>query len=268
MKFQPRTPLHEALYTYLRALPFHHFVGEYKDIIDKARIDTPTYQVKRELRAFCNDLSDQIGEPIDPGTPVTSIDEFSLFVEENVITLGKLVKAATGIDGRKDQLLEVTPFANKILHSHVFHEHGKTPFHTTNLSATDCVAALCTVRHQQKVKTQYAPFWVGRPSTDISRTRLLSHLDKRRDITDLYVEDYIPHGSSQLLYDGFRQFHAFIEGRTELHQAWVEFHMTRLDCYINCLQFTDIDCIDVSVNDMNQYCEHMAIQAVRRLGYA
>src|SRR3546814_7555231 len=36
-KFQPRTPLHEALYTYLRALPFHHFVGEYKDIIDKAR---------------------------------------------------------------------------------------------------------------------------------------------------------------------------------------------------------------------------------------
>src|SRR3546814_15196431 len=78
--------------------------------LDKARIDTPTYQVKRELRAFCNDLSDQIGEPIDPGTPVTSIDEFSLFVEENVITLGKLVKAATGIDGRNDQLLEVTPF--------------------------------------------------------------------------------------------------------------------------------------------------------------
>src|SRR3546814_5296343 len=100
-----------------------------------------------------------------------------------------------------------------------------------------CVAALCTVRHQQKVKTQYAPFWVGRTSTDISRTRLLSHLDKRRDIPDLYVEDYIPQGASQLLYDRFRQFHAFIEGRTELHQAWMEFHMTRLDCYINCLQF-------------------------------
>src|SRR3546814_7356215 len=129
-KVQPRTPLHESLYTYLRALPFHHFVGEYKDIIDKARIDTPTYQVKRELRAFCNDLSDQIGEPIDPGTPVTSIDEFSLFVEENVITLGKLVKAATGIDGRKDQLLEVTPFANKILHSHVRSEE-----HTSELQS-------------------------------------------------------------------------------------------------------------------------------------
>src|SRR3546814_12939709 len=136
--------------------------------------------------------------------------------------------------------MEVTPFAKKILHSHVFHEQGKKPFHTTNLAATDCVAALCTVRHQQKVKTQYAPFWVGRTSTDISRTRLLSHLDKRRDIPDLYVEDYIPQGASQLLYDRFRQFHAFIEGRTALTQAWLELHLKRLDLSIKYLQLTTI----------------------------
>ena len=264
-RFQSKAPLHEALYTYLRTLPFHHFVGEYREVIETARIDTPTHSIRRELKALCDDLSDQLGEPIASDTTVTSIDQFPLFVEENATTLRKLVKAAIDLDIRNDALPDVIPLAIKVLHSHVFHEWGETPLHATNLSAADCVAALCTIRHQQMVKTRYVPFWIGQGSKDRNRNRLLSHLDPERRIEDLYKEDYIPEGASQLLYDRFRQFHAIIEGRMELHQAWMGFHMARLDGYIRSLQFTDIDCIDTAVNDLNAYCELMAIQAVRSL---
>ena len=264
-KFQSKAPLHEALYTYLRTLPFHHFVGEYKEVIETARIDTPAHSIRRELKAFCGDLSDQLGEPIASDTPVTSIDQFPLFVEENATTLRKLVKAAIDLDIRNDALPDVIPLSNKVLHSHVFHEWGETPLHATNLSAADCVAALCTIRHQQMVKTPYIPFWIGQGSKDRNRNRLLSHLDPERRIEDLYKEDYIPEGASQLLYERFRQFHAVIEGRVELHQAWMGFQMVRLDGYIRSLQFTDIDCIGAAVNDLNAYCELMAIQAFRSL---
>ncbi len=264
-KFESRVPLHEALYTYLRTLPFHHFVGEYKEVIKAARIDTPTRSIRRELKAFCDDLSDRIGSPIAPETPVTSIDQFSSLVEENSLAFCKLVKAAIGLDIRRDALTDIIPLATKILHSHVFHEWHRTPLHVLNLSATDCVAALCTVRHQQKVKTPYMPFWIGQGSKDRSRSRLLSHLEPERSIHDLYVDDYIPEGASQLLYDKFRQFHALIEGRIELHQAWMEFQMARLDGYARALQFTDIDCISRAVDGLNTYCELMAIQAVRCL---
>src|SRR3546814_18995326 len=76
-RFQPRTPLHEALYTYLRALPFHHFVGEYKDLIDNARIATPTYQVNSNLSALCSDLSKHHRNPIDTGHTRTPNTKFS-----------------------------------------------------------------------------------------------------------------------------------------------------------------------------------------------
>lgn len=254
------SPLHEKIYIYLHTLPFFHYVGELKENLETAEIDWVTYPAYEQIDAFCKELSERTGEDIRADTPITSIEEFPDFLSRYSLPLGKLVKHVTGIHSERRDLLSITDEARKVLHAYVFHQWHRTPAHVTNLTAADCVAALCAIRHQQKVKTNFTSSWVGQESGEQTTSRLLSHLDPGRSIDELYVEDYIPPGAMQILYYRFCGFHSKIIDIGDRHDTWLDFQLARLQRYSDCFLYNDIDLIDQAVDDFNIFCEAQAYQ--------
>jgi hypothetical protein len=267
---RPRTwetsrSLSELLYTYLRTLPFFHWVGEVTTAtLKQAAIAIPVAHIHEEIEQFCRSLSTQTGEDIHGDTPVTSIDHFPAFATQHVVAFSKLIESATSIRSERRDLLRILDEANKVLHAYVFHQWHRTPTHVINLSVTDCVAALCTIRHQQKVKTTYTASWIGQDQYEQTTTRLLSHLGDDRPIDELYDHDYIPQGATQILHYRFAGFHAAFAGLRERHQAWLDFQMVRLQRYADCLVSNDVDCINRELSDFHSLCQLYAIQAARR----
>lgn len=258
-------PAHEALYTYINTLPFFHFVGEYKKIIELARISPPVPSMQDEIKQFCKELSEQTGESIGYNTPITSVEEFPEFIQKHDVQLRALVESATGISSRKDDFVDTANLTSKVVNAYVFHQEHKIPLHVTTLSAADCVAALCTVRHQQKEKTNYSPAWIGRSNKEI-QTSPLKQMDRKRGIEELYSDDYIPHGAMQFMYYRFCEFHAGFIDDMERHNAWMGFQVARLERYAKCFLSNDIDQINRSIMDLNTFCSLQAIQASRRFG--
>jgi len=262
--WQTSRTLSELIYTYLRTLPFFHWVGEMTTaILRDAEIEIPIKSIQGEIDHFCKSLSNQTGRDIHGDTPFLSIDSFHEFATQHVLALGKLIESATGIQSNKRDLISIQNEARKVLHAYVFHQWHRTPTHVINLSVTDCVAALCTIRHQQKIKTKYTPSWIGQDQYERTTTRLLSHLGGDRSIAELYDHDYIPQGATQILHYRFSGFHAAFVGERERHRAWLDFQVVRLQRYADCLASNDLDFIIREISDFHGLCKLYAIQAAR-----
>jgi hypothetical protein len=263
---QPRpavaAPLHEKLYIYLRTLPFFHFVGEYKrHFRAEESVGVQAHLIQSELKAFCERLSSETQLQIDESVPITSISEFPQFLSRHAQELCKLVQHATGIKSERRDLLGISDAVRKVLHAYVFHQWHRTPPTVVNLTVTDCVAAVATIRIQQKEKTPYTPQWVGQDSSGMTVTRLLSHLDSTRSIEELYEEDYIPQGALQILYHRFCIVYSKISGRDQRQLAWMEFQLARQAKYAECFANSDIDYINQELGRFIKFCMRSAFSA-------
>lgn len=258
-------PLHEALYTRIRALPLLHFVGEYQNIIRMAQLATHVPPLLDQITQFCETLPRTFGIRIQPHNHITSIEAFGSFVEEHALAVGKLVKQATGISSNRRDLLGIRNHAAKVLHAYLHHQGNQANLSETNLSTVDCLAALCVIRQQQNgdQKIAYTPRWIGQASGEISKN-VLNQLDKKKPIEALYKKDYIPHGTLQLLYNRFCAFQAAFVGQTDSHLAWVEFRLAHLKAYAACHAHTDISAITQSLQDLDDYCRWYAEQIVHQ----
>lgn len=263
-KLRTSQALPELIYTYLRTLPIFHWVGEMTtEVLKRAEIEIQIKPIYGDIENFCKSLSNQTGRDTHADTPITSIDGFPEFLTEHALALGKLIESATGIHSNRRDLIGIQNEAIKVLHAYAFHQWHRTPTHVINLSVTDCVAALCTIRHQQKVKTKYSPSWIGQDQYEQTTTRLLSHLGSDRSIAELYDHDYIPQGATQILYHRFGGFHAAFVGQMDRHHAWMDFQVVRLQRYVDCLVSNDVDCINREISDFHELCKLYAIQAAR-----
>lgn len=263
---QPRaaltTPLHEKLYIYLRTLPFFHFVGEYtRHIRAEEALELTVHPIPDKVNEFCNALSREMGFQVNERVPVTSIADFPEFLSRHTLEFSKLVQHATGIKSERRELLGISDAALKVLHAYVFHQWHRTDPEVVNLTVPDCVAALATIRIQQKKKTNYIPQWVGQDSSAMTVTRLLSHLDSTRSIEELYEEDYIPQGALQILYHRFCIVYLKIIGNHQRHHAWMEFQLARQAKHAECLAHSDIDCINHALDRFDSFCRMMVFSA-------
>ncbi len=250
-------PLDEILYTYIRKLPFLHFVGEYKEIVAAAKIGDAGTHVESAIEEFCARLGVMRGTAITPNTRLTSVQDFPGFFDANARDLIQLVKAATGLPTQLRDLAGKLGYASKILTMYTFHQHGKVPPNLETLSVSDCIAALCTVRQQQDAKTNYTPYWHGQESAD-KKAHIFGQMQKERSIEELWEQDYIPHGINQLLYGRFCQFHARFAGQQDRHEAILAFQLARLEKYAECLLGYGVDDINAAVRSFNFYCEMQA----------
>lgn len=254
---QSTAPLDEILYTYIRKLPFLHFVGEYKEIVAAAKIGDAGTHVELAVEEFCVRLGVIRKMAIAPNTFVTSVQDFAGFFDANARDLIQLVKVATGLPTQLRDLAGKLGYASKILAMYTFHQHGKVPLNLETLSVSDCIAALCTVRQQQDAKTNYTPYWHGQESAD-KQTHIFGQMQKERSIDELWEQDYIPHGINQLLYGRFCQFHAKLAGQQDRHEAILAFQLARLEKYAECLLGYGVDDINAAVRNFNYYSEMQA----------
>lgn len=255
-------PLNEVFYTYLRSLPFLHFAAEYSNILDLSKIQQEIRQVSDGVEAICAEIGESLGKTVSSDGPVTSLTTFSAFVEEHVPAFISLIKKATGISTERRDILDNLNYSSKVLASYVFHQWGMVSQDEVNISVMDCLAALCAVRHQQKVKTKYRPYWVGQKEGD-KPSRTLGHMDASKGIDELYKTDYIPHGVTQLMYARFGAFHTALGGGLDRHNAWMRLQKVRISKYAECYHSNDVTICDLAVVRFNEFCARVSMEAAR-----
>lgn len=264
--------LDEILYTYLRTLEFQHFVGDYEKVAEKSIMKNQIDEINVAINDLCNLLSEEMETKILPNTPVTSINGLQDFVEVHAKQFIEIVKSATGfsvrinniivnsetgISERINNLKNIIDHASKILSMYSFHTFGEKNLDAIVISVSDCIAALCTIRHQQDKKTTHASYVFGQKTPSKSPLRLFA---KEKTVKDLQELDYIPQGVSQLMYIRFCHIHSYMTGNEKRHDAWMQFNITRLKKYVQCLQTYNIDCIISSVSQYNNYCRAHTIK--------
>lgn len=247
-------PLHEAIFTYLRTLRFKHFAAGYENLMAKASIKQGITPIGPELIAFYAQISQRMGRPLSLPSPVTSIRGFPDFVEAWAPQLIKLVVKATGFSTKPRQLRSLVERARRVLHLYCVMQLGERHSDTVALSPYDCVAALCTIRHEQAIKTKHEPYWHAQKSPGGS---LLGSLKANRRIEDLFKEDYVPHEINQIIYYRLCAMGSALVGATSYHDAWMAFQIARVTKYAECLLSNDIDVITRAVLDYQMSCLEM-----------
>ncbi|NYE30934.1 hypothetical protein HDE78_003911 [Rhodanobacter sp. K2T2] len=243
--------LPEAIYTYLHTLRFAHFANGYQEIVTKASIKAGITPIKREVRAFYSEVGERIERRLFLDSGVTTIAEFPSFVRTWAPQLKGLVVKATGKPTSSRQLLSLVDRATRVLHMYCFLNLGERISDTAVLSPLDCVAALCTIRHEQVTKTVCVPYWHGQKQPGGT---LLGQLKTTRPIEDLLKDDYVPHEINQLIYNRWCAMGNALLGTSVYHDAWMAFQAARIQKYAECLRSNDIDVITKAVLRYQRDC--------------
>jgi hypothetical protein len=244
-------PLNEAIFAHLQGLGFVHFALHHRDFIKTIRISQTIHPIDTAVNALCQTLSDAKGATVLPDERLFSVNNFHHLVAGYHRELISLVRAATKFNTRKKTLFENTVRAKRILALHVYRCYDETDLDAQLLSVFDIVAALCSVRYQQGVKTEYKPKWLGQVSKGKDPQ---AHFDKTIDLDDPFQYQ----GVIQIYLYRFQEYLSAFTGMTESSHAWMSFQVSRFDAYARMLQLNDINAIIASVYHFDEYCIHHA----------
>ena len=253
--YESTRPLPEVIYTYLRTIGFAHFVSEHENVEKLAFDASPDIAVaepiNERLVTLTNCIKAELGRTVLPQERIVSVVGFSTVVEQFAEQFREITAKVTGLGMKNRNMSELAHYASKLLYAYRVHSHRTADRNALILSTTDCVAALCTIRHQQEAMTTYKPYWQGHPSVG---ENVLRHLNSDRSIKRLYDSDYIPHGVLQLLYLRFSAYHSALVGHLSVYKADRAFRRARLKKYLECMLSLDIDDMDEAVERLNGYC--------------
>jgi hypothetical protein len=252
----PRTSqnrLDEALYTYLRTLRFQHYVGGFERAMPLAAIKGNITPVGQEMSALCDQISARWGFRLELHDGVLSINALPDFVAQWAPELLALVECATGLT-RSRNVYQIK-HASKLLNLYTYFQRHTRDLDAKLLSVLDCVAALCTIRHELAANTKHRPYWHGQNSQG---GNLLRHLNAHRSIESLYQDDHVPHGANQILHQRYNNMSTALVGTAEIHEARMSFRLARLKQHAKILQLNDAALILAELERFDQYCENRA----------
>lgn len=250
------TPLHESVFAYLQGLGFIHFALHHRSFIKEIRVKHPIHSISVETKALCQALGASSGTIVLPDRNIFSVNNFHHLVAGYPKEINFLVHAATKLDTRKKTLFENTLRAKKILAMHGLRCYDETDLDAPLLSLSDIIAALCSVRYQQKVKTKYAPYWSGQVSQGKDPQR---HFDRISDPSDLYQHQ----GVAQIYLYRFSEYRASFTNTTESFSAWMAYQISRFDAYVRILQLNDIKGIIASSLHFDEFCLQEAMSIIK-----
>jgi hypothetical protein len=245
------TPVHEALYAYLHGLGFIHFALHHRNFFREVRVRHTIHSIRYEAESLCQMLSKSSGTTVHPERYAFSVNNFHHLVAGYPREINALVRAATKLDTRKKVLFQNTLRAKKILIMHGVRCYDETDLDAPILSLMDIVAALCSVRYQQEVKTEYAPYWPGQVSQGKDPQR---HFDKIIHPSDPYQYQ----GPTQIYLYRFAEFRAAFTETMESFHGWMAFQIARFDAYVRILRLNDISSIIASSRHLDQFCLQVA----------
>ena len=255
-------PTGEALYTYLRSLKFHHFVGEYQVVYEESKICGPVNSINSEMDRLCLDLTTELGSVVLRDTPIVSIEDFTNFVQERSLSIRKLMKLILSFETRAEALADICSHAAKVLSMYGFHVFRAQATDAAFVSISDCVAALCAIRLEQHEPTSHEPRRFGDKSKG---TNVLRHLNTKRPVQDVLDDGYVPHGTSQIIYLRFCEVHGRIADNMERYSAFMEFQIARLKKYAECYSTNNIDTMIRRSSNFDRWCFHSAELVVQEV---
>lgn len=263
-------PLNEAIYTHLRTLRYAHFALGFGQASELAAINHEITPICHELEMFCYGLSKSMGRPVLLTTPIISLSEFPDFVKSRKPTFITLIERATGLETQRLKLARISELAKRLLNLYCYFHLGERNTKSVLLSAWDCVAALCTIRHEQFANTRHAPYW---PTQQAQGDNLLRHLlPSRRDnkkpsghrtIDELYSADYVPHVINQILYQRFCSMQSTLVELGEIHKARMAFRVARHMKLAECFRSNDVDHVNDELARFDAYCQVQALKCER-----
>lgn len=255
----PKALLHEQLYVHLQSLGFVHFAMHHNKFARSTKIapdkkPTISKQVEDLIAALC----DAIGTDVTPNSRSFSTNDVCRIVENHCAHIKLIVEKVTGLPTRSQGLKSDAPRAEKILRSHAFRSLDSIDLDAHNLTLHDIIAALCSFRYQQTARTPYQPKWFGQEMSEGRSTSI--HFDKGLKSTKPHVYQ----GVFQTYYYRFGQYKAALEGRTIIHESWMEFQCARLYAYINILQLRGIYHFHEAACHFDEICTLEAIRIAQR----
>ncbi|MTI73511.1 MAG: hypothetical protein FH747_07640 [Stenotrophomonas sp.] len=248
------TPLNEAVFVHIETLALQHFILHHKEHLERIRIEGKIGSITSDLFRFCETLAVESGVPeVDPFDGIYSVKNFHHVVLAYPSEFTSLVKAATGLDTRKRRLFENTVRARAILVSHAYRSFDEADPEAPVISLIDIVAALCSFRVQQEIKTQYSPYWHGQKSQGADPQRLF---DKGLRVRDPHQHQ----GVFQIYYYRFLEYREEFSGTSSSHNAWMAFQLSRLDAYLRIVRLNGIIRIFAASSAFDYLCMEKAME--------
>jgi len=248
------TPLIEAVFVHIETLALQHFILHHKSHLEEIRIGRKIGSIDSGLEDLCKTLSEQPGVlSVDPFKNIFSVKNFYHIVFAYPSEFTSLVKLATGLDTRKRRLVENTARARALLTSHAYRSFGESNPGAPTISIVDIVAALCSFRIQQEIKTKYSPYWHGQKSQGVDPQRMFDKGLRKHD----------PHqhqGVFQIYYYRFLEYRAEFYGTSPSHNAWMAFQQSRLDSYLRIARLNGIIRIFVASTSFDHLCMEKAME--------
>ena len=253
---QLQTPAHESLYCHLQTLGFRHYILHHRKFIEQTHVNQRINAIEEQIKRVCRTLTDIRGSAVHGNEKIISVNDFPKLAAVYHREFNALVLAATGLSTRKNRFIDNIGIAKVILASYGCRSYDEPHPDAKILSLLDLVAALCAVRYQQQkeLKTKYSPFWHGQVSQGDNPER---HLKKGLRKNDPHQHQ----GVFQTYYYRFSEFLAALANRTESHNGWMAYQLSRLDVYDRIIRFNDINCIVAS----SRHFDHMCLAEAERI---
>jgi hypothetical protein len=236
--------LNEVIYTYLRGLEFQHFVREYEEIMKAARLHDPVAPIADLVGWLCRDMEKEFDRVIFPQEPMFSVNDFLWLEKCWSQQINQIVEHATTFPVKSWRIQAMFNHAQKVIYAHKVHSHRFKDLDDRLFSLIECISAVCAVHHQYKVKTRYKPYWTGQKSVGHNP---LSALKRKRTVQMLAEENYVPHGTLQLLRGRFVEFCSTFEGQLDSVRAYQQFNLARLKRIAEIWRSNDIRFICLEV---------------------
>ncbi|MGY1530867.1 hypothetical protein [Luteimonas sp. A649] len=241
------TAASESAFVYLETLAFRHFVQKYPRHAEEIRIKHDIGDFYEGASKLCALVSEDRHSELSPFDQQFTLNNFHHLVLGWPKEVTSLVKVATGFETTPRQLEDHIIRAKALLSSYAYRSLDSTDADASILSVCDIVAALCSFRYQQKVRTEYKPYWHGQVDQGKDPQRLFDKGLRKSD----------PHqhqGVLQIYLNRFYEFQAAFTGTTEVHQAWVQYQGSRTKAYLRIIQLNDIVAMVTGVMGINFLC--------------
>ena len=246
-------PVNEAIFVHIDTLALQHFIVHHKSHLKKVRLKREIGQIADEIATLCHSISERAGVPApSPFDRLFSVKNFHHVVFGYPTEMASLVRSATGLETRKKRLFENTVRARALLVSYVYRSFDETSPDIPLLSLIDIVAALCSFRLQQEIKTEYLPYWHGQTSQGSDPQRLFDKGLRKHD----------PHqhqGVFQIYYYRFEECQAAFTGTSASYYALLAFRLSRLDSYLRTVRLNSIIGIFTALTSMDYLCMEKAM---------
>lgn len=223
-------PVHEALYIHARTLGLQHFILHHRAYIADIHVDK-IHCIEDEVWLFCEEASKTYEVSFGPRDYVVSLARFDEFANIHVSQMMALVELATGwVTPAKAPEKDVQR-AQKVIKFAVYRRYDRCPPEEVRICILDIIAALCSVRYQQEIKTEYSPYWESQQSQGSSPERMLDVFEFDAD-----PEFGLHQGVLMLYHNRYKDYLAAFTGTSESHKAFREFELCRFDGYLAATQ--------------------------------